>query len=129
MLVFSFSVHLLTIPVTLETLPEASIMSLYLPVPSLVPKTKALAGSQALVISQGLAPSEATSSVSLLTKVSGYGGEETGVLGQRRPQSYRAGSEGQGRRTITCQSPCLIWLKPNLGTRQRARGIRLVSVL
>lgn len=105
--VFSFSVHLLTSPVTLETLPEASVMSLYLPVPSVVPEAKVLAGSPALVIGQGLAPSEAISSVSLLIKVLGCGGEETSMLGQQEPQSYRAGSQGQGRCPITCQSPCL----------------------
>lgn len=82
-LVFGFSVHLLTSPVTLEILPEANVLSLYLPVPSPVPKTKALAGSQALVVSQGLAPSEATSSVSLLIKVLGGGQEERGMLRQR----------------------------------------------
>lgn len=113
--------HLLSSPVTLETLLEASVMSLYLPVPSLVPETKALAGSQALVIGQGLAPSEATSSVSLLIKVSGCGGEDTGAvvtteLSCRKPRP--------GKVSNNMPKPCFIWLKPNLGTRQRARGIR-----
>ena len=55
---FGFLWRLLISPASLETLPEASVTSLPPLVPCLVPRTKALAGSQDLAIGQGLAASE-----------------------------------------------------------------------
>lgn len=66
---FGFPWHLFISPASLETLPEASVTSLPPLVPSLVPRTEALAGSQDFVIGQGLATYETSSPVSHLTCV------------------------------------------------------------
>ena len=106
-LVFGFSVHLLTSPVPLETLPETSTVSLHPPVPSLVPRTKALAGAGDLVIGQGLAPSEAISPVSLLIRVLGVWERGDGHAGAEMSIWLLCRKPGAGRGPIMCQSPCL----------------------
>ena len=113
MLVFDFSIHLLTSPNTSEALPEASVMSLYLLDTPWCPGKRPWQKG----------PSEAVGPLSLLIKELGVWNRGESRAGAEMTSNSCAASQGQGGNAKLHQGPHV--MKTNsqeLGGEQEASG-------